>query len=278
MKDIEINYYSERGSYFLPHAHRELEMHYIFKGFGTVVMDGKEHRLSDGDFFVIHPGAVHEAVLTEVSQGLQILVPEEFLEYYVPGFEQWMILCGPDKIRTGQWKDYEKICENMQSIPGIYTGGKPGARLAWTAKVMDILAVLVNVFGIYRAREDGDAATDPRHRIQEMAAYVEEHHMEDLTLEMIAGNFGLSREYFSRFFKKYMGVNFIRHLHLVRLTHIHEELLSSEDSIMEIVSRHGFNNYKLFTKMFREIYGCAPRTLRKVREGKNGNDEKHEGQ
>ena len=75
-----------------------------------------------------------------------------------------------------------------------------------------------------------------------------------------------------------MGVNFIRHLHLVRLTHIHEELLSSEDSIMEIVSRHGFNNYKLFTKMFREIYGCAPRTLRKVREGKNGNDEKHEGQ
>ncbi len=267
MKDIEIHYYEGAGGYFLPHVHRELEMHYIFKGTGTVTLGGQEYRLSDGDFIAVPPGAVHEAGLTGVSEGLQVVVSEEFLENYVSGFDHWSIFCGPGEIRTGQWKDYEKICENMRAVPGLYVSGKPGARLAWTAKVMDILSVLVNVFAVCRTNERQETAVDPGQRIREIAAYVEEHHMEDLTLEIIAGDFGLSREYFSRFFKKYMGVNFIRHLHLVRLTHIHDDLLSTDDNIMDIVSRHGFNNYKLFTKMFREIYGCTPRALKKSREG-----------
>ena len=59
-----------------------------------------------------------------------------------------------------------------------------------------------------------------------------------------------------------MGITFIRHLHLVRLVHIHDDILNTQDNIMDIALRHGFNNYKLFTKMFREIYGCSPRELR----------------
>ena len=75
-------------------------------------------------------------------------------------------------------------------------------------------------------------------------------------------NWGLNREYFCRFFKQQMGVNFTRHVNQVRLSHIHHELIATEDPIMEIVDRNGFTNYKLFHKLFREIYGCTPREAR----------------
>lgn len=31
---------------------------------------------------------------------------------------------------------------------------------------------------------------------------------------------------------------------------------------MELTERHGFTNYKLFNKMFREVYGCTAREVR----------------
>ncbi len=113
------------------------------------------------------------------------------------------------------------------------------------------------------ASGDGPGLAD---RMGLVTAYIQSHYREELTLEDISGYFGVSREYFSRFFKKQMGVNFIRYVHLLRLEHIHEDIINSDDSIMAIARHHGFTNYKLFTKMFREIYGCTPRELRKTGE------------
>ena len=38
---------------------------------------------------------------------------------------------------------------------------------------------------------------------------------------------------------------------------------------MEIAEKHGFTNYKLFNRMFHEIYGCTPREIR-GRQKQNG--------
>ena len=36
---------------------------------------------------------------------------------------------------------------------------------------------------------------------------------------------------------------------------------------MDLIEKHGFKNYKLFIKMFREIYGSTPREVRSERKG-----------
>ena len=36
-----------------------------------------------------------------------------------------------------------------------------------------------------------------------------------------------------------------------------------DTGIMELAEKHGFTNYKLFNKMFHEVYGCTPREVRK---------------
>ncbi len=132
-----------------------------------------------------------------------------------------------------------------------------------TEEEVDLAIAAIGQIAGNRRNEDGGTLAD---RMGLITAYIQSHYREEITLEEIAGYFGVSREYFSRFFKKQMGVNFIRYVHLLRLEHIHEDILSGNDSITDIAARHGFNNYKLFTKMFREVYGGGPRDLRKAKE------------
>ena len=88
--------------------------------------------------------------------------------------------------------------------------------------------------------------------------------MEEISLQDAADELGLNREYFCRFFKQNTGISFIRYVNQVRINHIYQELLHSDEGIQEITERHGFYNQKLFYRMFKERYECTPRELRSM--------------
>ena len=64
--------------------------------------------------------------------------------------------------------------------------------------------------------------------------------------------------------KQNTGISFIRYVNQVRINHIYQELLHSDEGIQEITERHGFYNQKLFYRMFKERYECTPRELRSM--------------
>ena len=66
-----------------------------------------------------------------------------------------------------------------------------------------------------------------------------------------------------RFFKKHMGVTFLEYVNSIRLSHIHQDLLETDEAISVLLERHGFLNYRLFVRMFRNAYGCSPSALRR---------------
>ena len=99
-------------------------------------------------------------------------------------------------------------------------------------------------------------------RMGEIAAYIDCHYAEPISLEEIASHFYLSREYFSRFFKKHMGITFSQYLNEVRMAHVYSDIRNTRTGIMELAERHGFASYKLFNQMFRATYGCTPRQVR----------------
>ena len=72
----------------------------------------------------------------------------------------------------------------------------------------------------------------------------------------------LQAKYFCRFFKKCMGVTFLEYQNEIRLSRIYDDIINTDDQISHILERHGFTNYKLFRRMFRERFGCTPTKLR----------------
>ena len=81
---------------------------------------------------------------------------------------------------------------------------------------------------------------------------------------MIASEFGLSREYFSRLFHRSLGITFSQHINRVRIAHFYHDLVTGDAPIMELLENNGLTDYRLFSRMFREIYGQTPKELRKL--------------
>lgn len=102
-------------------------------------------------------------------------------------------------------------------------------------------------------------------RIRRIMEYIRSHYREELPLSRIAGEIGLNPAYFSRFFREQMGIPYLEYVNRIRLEHIYTDLLYTDLPVGELQERHGFYNYKLFMRMFRQVYGCTPGKVRSGR-------------
>jgi two-component system response regulator YesN len=101
---------------------------------------------------------------------------------------------------------------------------------------------------------------------QAIARYIEQNYMNNLDLNHMADMLETSPKYFSNFFKKAFGVNFVEHLNKVRLAQAKNMLLSTDLSVSEIGERTGYLNSSTFTSTFKKYYGISPSEYRKKHE------------
>lgn len=109
--------------------------------------------------------------------------------------------------------------------------------------------------------EKEDQNTQP---IRETRLYIEEHYMEQVTLEEIARHVGLNESYLSSIFKKQVGKSLIDYLTYTRVQHARELLINRNKSVNEIAEEVGFNDAKYFTKRFKKYTGVSPNEYRKL--------------
>jgi two-component system response regulator YesN len=86
---------------------------------------------------------------------------------------------------------------------------------------------------------------------------------EDIGLETIADELGVSAPYLSRLFKSEMGVNFKEYLTRIRLDKARESLRTTGNRIYEIASSVGYPDQKYFCEIFKKRTGMTPREYRK---------------
>jgi two-component system response regulator YesN len=96
-----------------------------------------------------------------------------------------------------------------------------------------------------------------------ISQYIELHYMENMYLDHIAEVMETSSKYFSNYFKKTFGVNYVEYLNKVRLSHARELLKETSLSIAEIGEKTGYLNSSTFTTTFRKYLGISPSEYRK---------------
>lgn len=94
--------------------------------------------------------------------------------------------------------------------------------------------------------------------IQQIRKYVDEHYMEPLNQNEIAKRFYINATYFSRAFKKEIGVNFTDYVRKRRMDEAETLLISTNLKIQDISDRVGYETPGYFTKKFQEVYGETP--------------------
>ncbi len=92
--------------------------------------------------------------------------------------------------------------------------------------------------------------------------YIEDNHMDEMSLEEVAKAVNMSAFYFCKMFKKSTGMTFTDYLARVRVEKVKNLLLNPHKRISEAAFEAGFQSLSQFNRVFRKIAGEAPTAYR----------------
>lgn len=95
--------------------------------------------------------------------------------------------------------------------------------------------------------------------------YIEEHYNENLTLQQVAEQIGITGGYLSTLFAQNLNRGFVEYLNEVRIEHACIYLQQNYLKTYEIAYKVGFNDEKYFSRVFKKIKGESPAAFRKTK-------------
>ncbi|SDB42912.1 two-component system, response regulator YesN [Ruminococcaceae bacterium FB2012] len=96
--------------------------------------------------------------------------------------------------------------------------------------------------------------------VRKACAFIEENYMrDDISLNTVAREVGLSPTYFSALFKKETGRGLTEYLNMVRIDRSKQLLCCTSKMIYEIAFEVGFQDYRYFSQIFKKYTGQTPR-------------------
>jgi len=93
--------------------------------------------------------------------------------------------------------------------------------------------------------------------------YMREHFAENISVEQLAERCHLSKYYYIKMFKAYIGQSPYDYLINIRLQHAQKLLLGTEQTVEEIAIASGFSESKNFIACFKKKVGITPLQFRK---------------
>jgi two-component system, response regulator YesN len=101
-------------------------------------------------------------------------------------------------------------------------------------------------------------------KIHLIKQYIIEHSHEDISLDSLANQVGLSPIYISKMFKEKLGINYIDFLTECRIEKAKILLADPEKSLKEITFEIGYHEPNYFSKVFKKMCSVSPKEYRKT--------------
>jgi two-component system response regulator YesN len=98
--------------------------------------------------------------------------------------------------------------------------------------------------------------------IERARSYIDSHFSGNLSLDMVAANVFMSKNYFSTLFKQSQNMGFTDYLNKVRIEKAIELLKNPDNKILDISARVGYTSYRYFNYQFQKIMGQTPTEYR----------------
>ena len=245
------------------HWHNHIEIIYILDGYIEVDINNSEYLIKEDQIIVISPRDIHSTSHKHGNTSILLQIPYEFLENNIDDVQNIHFECNP-YINISQYATYENdIKILLKSFAEVYKEKSLGYKFKTNSLINELLFILVNKFSTSVPKLNMQKTTRYLDRLELITKYVQSNYMECITLDDVSNQAGLNPEYFSRFFKKYMGTTFLKYLNSVRLEHFYTNLTNTDFSVTELMEKNGFTNYKIFMKLFKDTYGCTPSESRK---------------
>ena len=99
--------------------------------------------------------------------------------------------------------------------------------------------------------------------IREAISYIEDNITKDLSIEEIADRVNISPFYFQKGFGMLCGYSLSEYIKRRRLSLAGSDVLSTNEKIIDIAIKYGYDSPDSFTKAFTRFHGVTPSAVRK---------------
>ena len=253
----------KKNRFVIDHWHNELEIIYLHNTKCKIYTDGQMTEVKEGEVFLINSRKSHAIYREEdesypYKKSLSITVDWDYLKQMNPEIDNLQFDIAKNTL------DEEHVKNIILKIYHIYDGTLfPFYYLKVNSLLDELLYLLFtectekkNIVEVVKSQKYYE-------RMSNILEYMKEHYNEDLSIELVAAEFGFSREHLSRNFKQYIGETFGSHLSMIRLEQAQKDLVDTDYPIFQIAVNHGFSNVRAYTKTFMKVYGISPGKYRK---------------
>lgn len=236
------------------HVHPYIEITYLVQGELNMQIGGQTHHMLPGDLAVIFPNVSHDYQTISDSAHTEIHIGNCYL-YLIPYLADQLQTSIPSRPVIKE----EELHKDARYIM---------KRLFEIEPVMENLILISSYYSIllfycYSLTNPGPVDSTVRKELPEkILFYISEHYLDDLTLEKLAKEFGVSRYVISRVFSKKIGVTFPECINSHRINYAKYMLLTTRYDITQICYECGFHSQQSFNRIFRNQCGCTPTEYR----------------
>lgn len=99
--------------------------------------------------------------------------------------------------------------------------------------------------------------------LQRVIAFLDEHFIDEITVERLAGIAGISVPHLNRRFRQLLRLSPMEYVQSLRIQEAQRRLMTTNRSVGDIAIATGFYDQSHFTKRFRKVTGITPLQYRK---------------
>jgi len=257
------------------HWHEEIELQYIQKGQAYITCDEDNFHVSKGDIVFINHTVRH--FVTPVSPEGAIFISIIVNPSFILGFGQLElenkyispVIANRSFSHLHITTDNNLYLQFMSPLKQLISLNKDcpsGYELLSKAYILQLWKLIYDQLPADTApssRISARTANQDAQRTKQAMLFIQEHFMDSVTLDDIAGSILVSKSECCRCFKRATGLSPIEYLMKYRIMEAARHMnRKTHESISEIASSVGFNNISYFNKIFKKIIGCTPTKYR----------------
>ncbi|WP_379159479.1 AraC family transcriptional regulator [Paenibacillus sp. sgz5001063] len=266
---FNYKYENEEAHWF--HAHRGIELLYIYNGRGEIMAENQTYPIRDHMLVWFQPYQLHR-VMVPPAQGrsyirTNLTFDPNFVEHYLSAFPFL------EKFFRRMWKGslQKPVFYDMQDtlIPDLLEEIDHSINNSAADKEETIGFLMLQLIRLLQKQmSDVMAEVNPLHsrggsHVEQITEWLDEHYKEPFSLEALANKMHLSPYHISHVFKQFAGITLSEYLMQRRVSEACILLANTAKSVQEIAIEVGSFSPSYFSQMFKKNKGISPEKYRK---------------
>lgn len=259
-----------RDDLYIPsglHSHDYVELEYVLSGEGMQTVNGVDYPIARGDVILLEVGAEHSYYSTNALEIINCILSPAWYNTEKAHIAQGMPVGARElpvyiHLMDRRALEIEDMFLKME-LESIRKA--PNYQLV----IKNYLSLLL--LSLFRYANTADPGKSDTEQWKQILAYIHTN-LHFATLEETSRHFNYNTSYFSKLFKRTMGVNFSQYVMAEKMAQAKSLILNTGYPIDAIFQQVGFHDKKNFYTAFKAAFGMTPNAMRTTREKKSSSE------